>query len=208
MKKKEKLYLVSSNDLVKNLGSIKDNRLRRCMTNFIIQFDMNSWSKPYDKVVWDNFDLNTKPDSYGTFSTKGMPSYNEYITEQKFDDILDEFINGLLSMSVSEKSEFLRSLEKLSEPLKKKESSEDNIYNIINTIYYNHSDNDLFNSVKVSKIESTGTIVLSSYHLSSIEKLKAKLNKEGITDIKYRIIKNPYNNKKIHTIMYDRIGEK
>ena len=31
---------------------------------------------------------------------------------------------------------------------------------------------------------------------------------EGIENIRYRIVKNPYNQKKIHTIMYDRIGEK
>ena len=72
----------------------------------------------------------------------------------------------------------------------------------------NHSDNDIFNSVKVSKLEKTNTIVLSSYNLNSIEKLKAKLIKEGIENIRYRIVKNPYNQKKIHTIMYDRIGEK
>ena len=164
-----------------------------------------------DAPNWDNWNPNMYKSglSDGTyFTTKGMPSYQEYMTEKKFDDILDEFITGLLNMSVVEKSEFLKSLEQMMQPIDKKDLSNDNIYNIINTIYYNHSDNDLFNSIKVSKLEKTNTIVLSSYHLSSIEKVKAKLVKEGIENIRYRIIKNPYNDKKIHTIMYDRIGEK
>jgi hypothetical protein len=135
-------------------------------------------------------------------------TYNEYFTEKKFEEILDEFITGLLAMNIQEKSEFLKSLEMFTRPIDKSETRQDNIYNIINTIYYNHSENDLFNSIKVSKLEKTGTIVLSSYNLTSIETIKAKLVKEGIVDIRYRIIKNPYNNKKIHTIMYDKIGEK
>ena len=209
MSKKAKLFLVSPKDLIKNLGAIDDTKLRRCISNFIIQFDMSQFSRQ-GTTSWDNY--NYDPDDYstpaGVYSTKNMPTYNDYITERKFDDILDEFISGLLNMSVIEKSEFLKSLENLTKPLDKSETNPDNIYNIINTIYYNHSDNDLFNSVKVSKLENTGTIVLSSYHLTSIEKIKAKLVKEGISNLRYRIVQNPYNKKKIHTIMYDRIGEK
>tara|TARA_A100001201_G_scaffold46869_1_gene47317 strand:+ start:831 stop:1466 length:636 start_codon:yes stop_codon:yes gene_type:complete len=211
MSKKAKLFLVSPNDLIKNLSEIKDTKLRRSITNFIIQFDMSSFNKD-NNSAWDNYKFD--PDGYSTpgiYSTKNMPTYSyssDDITERKFDDLLDEFITNLLNMSTVEKSEFLKSLENISKPLDSSETNPDNIYNIINTIYYNYSDNDIFNSVKVSKLEKTGTIVLSSYNLTSIEKLKAKLVKEGIKDIRYRIVKNPYNQKKIHTIMYDRIGEK
>ena len=211
MSKKAKLFLVSPNDLIRNLSEIKDTKLRRSITNFIIQFDMSSFNKNSNSA-WDNYKFD--PDGYSTpgiYSTKNMPTYSyssDDITERKFDDLLDEFITNLLNMSTVEKSEFLKSLENISKPLDSSETNPDNIYNIINTIYYNYSDNDIFNSVKVSKLEKTGTIVLSSYNLTSIEKLKAKLVKEGITDIRYRIVKNPYNQKKIHTIMYDRIGEK
>ena len=211
MSKKAKLFLVSPNDLIRNLSEIKDTKLRRSITNFIIQFDMSSFNKNSNSA-WDNYKFD--PDGYSTpgiYSTKNMPTYSyssDDITERKFDDLLDEFITNLLNMSTVEKSEFLKSLENISKPLDSSETNPDNIYNIINTIYYNYSDNDIFNSVKVSKLEKTGTIVLSSYNLTSIEKLKAKLVKEGIKDIRYRIVKNPYNQKKIHTIMYDRIGEK
>jgi hypothetical protein len=210
MNKKERLFLVSPKDLVKNIKFVKDSKLRSKMLKFIDQFNLDSyksvdWSNWVGSDIPDKGKTNTAP---GIYSTKGMPSYNEYITETRFDDIIDEFIGGLLSMTVSEKSDFLKSLEKLSRPINEDKSEPDNIYNIINTIYYNYSDNDLFNSVKVSKLESTGTIVLSSYNLTSIEKIKLKLKKEGIENIRYRIIKNPYNQKKIHTIMYDRIGEK
>ena len=211
MSKKAKLFLVSPNDLIRNLSEIKDTKLRRSITNFIIQFDMSSFNKD-NNSAWDNYKFD--PDGYSTpgiYSTKNMPTYSyssDDITERKFDDLLDEFITNLLNMSTVEKSEFLKSLENISKPLNSSETNPDNIYNIINTIYYNYSDNDIFNSVKVSKLEKTGTIVLSSYNLTSIEKLKAKLVKEGIKDIRYRIVKNPYNQKKIHTIMYDRIGEK
>lgn len=211
MSKKAKLFLVSPNDLIRNLSEIKDTKLRRSITNFIIQFDMSSFNKNSNSA-WDNYKFD--PDGYsapGIYSTKNMPTYSyssDDITERKFDDLLDEFITNLLNMSTVEKSEFLKSLENISKPLDSSETNPDNIYNIINTIYYNYSDNDIFNSVKVSKLEKTGTIVLSSYNLTSIEKLKAKLVKEGIKDIRYRIVKNPYNQKKIHTIMYDRIGEK
>tara|TARA_Y100000004_G_scaffold129425_1_gene145890 strand:- start:2378 stop:3013 length:636 start_codon:yes stop_codon:yes gene_type:complete len=211
MSKKAKLFLVSPNDLIRNLSEIKDTKLRRSITNFIIQFDMSSFNKD-NNSAWDNYKFD--PDGYSTpgiYSTKNMPTYSyssDDITERKFDDLLDEFITNLLNMSTVEKSEFLKSLENISKPLDSSETNPDNIYNIINTIYYNYSDNDIFNSVKVSKLEKTGTIVLSSYNLTSIEKLKAKLVKEGIKDIRYRIVKNPYNQKKIHTIMYDRIGEK
>ena len=211
MSKKAKLFLVSPNDLIRNLSEIKDTKLRRSITNFIIQFDMSSFNKNSNSA-WDNYKFD--PDGYSTpgiYSTKNMPTYSyssDDITERKFDDLLDEFITNLLNMSTVEKSEFLKSLENISKPLDSSETNPDNIYNIINTIYYNYSDNDIFNSVKVSKLEKTGTIVLSSYNLTSIEKIKAKLIKEGIENIRYRIVKNPYNQKKIHTIMYDRIGEK
>ena len=211
MSKKAKLFLVSPNDLIRNLSEIKDTKLRRSITNFIIQFDMSSFNKD-NNSAWDNYKFD--PDGYSTpgiYSTKNMPTYSyssDDITERKFDDLLDEFITNLLNMSTVEKSEFLKSLENISKPLNSSETNPDNIYNIINTIYYNYSDNDIFNSVKVSKLEKTGTIVLSSYNLTSIEKIKAKLIKEGIENIRYRIVKNPYNQKKIHTIMYDRIGEK
>ena len=212
MTKKAKLFLVAPNDIIRNLGVISDTKLRKAITNFIIQFDFSNSKKKYSG--WDNWNTTyTKDiefeDYPGTFNTRGMSSsYQEYLTEQKFEDILDEFITGLLAMNNSEKSEFLKSLEKITKPIDKSEVNSDNIYNIVNTIYYKYSDNDIFNSVKVSKLEKTDTIVLSSYNLTSIEKIKAKLIKEGIENIRYRIVKNPYNQKKIHTIMYDRIGEK
>jgi hypothetical protein len=209
MSKKAKLFLVAPGDLVENLGAIDDTRLRRCLTNFIISFDLSTFDKYKTNDSWNDYKFSPKQswDNPGTLSTKGMNSYSEYSTERKFEDLLDEFITNLLAMNTSEKSEFIKSLERLtSNDLT--ENNNSNIYNIINTIYYNHSDNDIFNSVKVSKLEKTNTIVLSSYNLNSIEKLKAKLIKEGIENIRYRIVKNPYNQKKIHTIMYDRIGEK
>ena len=215
MSKKIKLFLVSQKDLIRNLGTVADSRLRKCLTNFIIQFDLNSYNAP-KKMDWNTWNNSSYTDSWnkikhGEWLTPDPDSYKsfqEFSTEQRFEDILDEFITGLLEMSVKEKSEFLKSLENLMSPIEKKKPKQDNIYNIINTIYYNHSDNDLFNSIKVSKLEHTDTIVLSSYNLNNIEKIKAKLIKEGIENIRYRIIKNPYNKKKIHTIMYDRIGEK
>jgi hypothetical protein len=211
MDSKVKLFLVDPKDLSKNLGSITDAKLRRCLTNFVIQFNLNSGTIN-NAPKWDNDwpkNLNYRKDLDGQiFTTKGMPSYQDFITEKKFDDILDEFISGLLGMDVHEKSAFLKTLEGMMEPINKEKTNPDNIYNIINTIYYNHSDNDLFNSIKVSILEKTGTVVLSSYNLGSIENVKAKLVKEGIENIRYRIIQNPYNQKKIHTIMYDKIGEK
>jgi hypothetical protein len=214
MDRKVKLFLVEPNELSRNLAEISNAKLRRLMTNFIMQFEYNKFSKPnYSNSTsdwskgWD--DWTPTSTNHGVYSTKGMTgTYNEYFTEKKFEEILDEFITGLLAMNIQEKSEFLKSLEMFTRPIDKSETRQDNIYNIINTIYYNHSENDLFNSIKVSKLEKTGTIVLSSYNLTSIETIKAKLVKEGIVDIRYRIIKNPYNNKKIHTIMYDKIGEK
>ena len=45
MTKKAKLFLVAPNDIIRNLGVISDTKLRKAITNFIIQFDFSNSKK-------------------------------------------------------------------------------------------------------------------------------------------------------------------
>ncbi len=200
---------MSPKDLTGCVPYIKDRRLSDSLYKFTNNIE-------YDNTMHWDFDNNsygepiTEDEEY--YEPKSMPSnesYQDYIINQRFEDVLDDFITGLLDMNLDQKSDFLKTLESMMAPLKEKgtKKDEDNIYNIINKIYYEHSESDVFNSIKVSFLEKTKTIALSSYNLSSIKSIKLKLIKEGIGNIRYRIIENPYNNKQIHTIMYERIKE-
>ncbi len=219
MTNKKKLFLCNIKDFLKNSYLIKDKILRKHILSYAHGVNErltmkspvgNIFNMDYDKWIKTNYKKRNSGRTDGVWPTgKGVDvsNYQDFITERRFDNILDDFITGLLSMSVNEKSDFLSTLEDLMSPIAENKEDMRNIYNIINTIYYNHSDNDLFDSIKVSVLPKTGTVVLSSYHLTSIEKIKEKLSNEGIEDIAYRIIENPYNKKKIHTLMYERIGE-
>lgn len=204
---------MSLKDMTNCVPFIKDRRLSDCMYKFTNSINKD---KPMDWESWNNtssFVPDNGDYSDGSYNPKSMPfseTYQDYIINQRFEDVLDDFISGLLDMNSDQKSDFLKTLENMMAPLKPKGTKKDldNIYNIVNKIYYEHSENDIFNSIKVSFLEKTKTVALSSYNLSSIENIKLKLIKEGIGNIRYRIIENPYNNKQIHTIMYERLGEK
>ena len=55
MSKKAKLFLVAPGDLVENLGAIDDTRLRRCLTNFIISFDLSTFDKYKTNDSWNDY---------------------------------------------------------------------------------------------------------------------------------------------------------
>ena len=135
-----------------------------------------------------------------------MPSYQDYLSstdEERFEDILDEFITGLLSMTNFEKSNFLKFFD-ASIPKERKETEPKHIYNIINNKDLN---DDIFNSIKVSYLEKVGLTALSTYDANKLEVIKLRLISEGIDNISYRTTKNPNNNKTIHSILFKKKGE-
>ena len=196
MSDKIKLFLMSPYDLASCVPYIKDVKLSNCMHAFTS--NMDKVADEYDGHYYDN------NKNYQSSTTN--ESYQDYIINKRFEDVLDDFISGLLDMDSDQKSDFLKTLENMMVP-KSTNRDTDNIYNIFSKIADVHSENDIFNSIKVSYLEKTNTIALSSYNLKNIEDVKLKLIKEGVGDIRYKIINNPFNNKKIHTIMYDKIKE-
>ena len=207
-KEKNNIFLVSKNELAENVDFIYDDRLREVFYNFTKSIRRSSGMNAY-KVNWDEWKGTTysKGSSPGTYiSTKGMPSYQNYldkVDEQRFEDILDDFITGLLSMTKKEKGEFLRFFD-ISLINERKKTEPKHIYNIIND---KKSGDDIFESIKVSYLRNSNTIVLSSYNKESLDKMKLRLIDEGINVIGYRKIKNPNNNRDIHSIMYDNSKE-
>ena len=195
-------------DLISCVPYIKDSKLSNCMHTFTSNMDNYSEYSSEDDYGDNGYYNDNYSQEYT--QTTNNEKYQDYIINKRFENVLDDFISGLLDMNSDQKSDFLKTLESMMVPIKPKNiiSDTDSIYNIFSKIVDVNSDNDIFNSIKVSYLEKTKTIALSSYNLKNIEDVKLKLIKEGVGDIRYKIINNPFNNKKIHTIMYDRNGEK
>lgn len=208
MNDKVKLFLMAPKDLISCVPYIKDSKLSNCMHTFTSNMDNYSEYSNEDDYGDNGYYNDNYSQEYT--QTTNNEKYQDYIINKRFENVLDDFISGLLDMNSDQKSDFLKTLESMMVPIKPKNiiSDTDSIYNIFSKIVDVNSDNDIFNSIKVSYLEKTKTIALSSYNLKNIEDVKLKLIKEGVGDIRYKIINNPFNNKKIHTIMYDRNGEK
>ena len=81
--------------------------------------------------------------------TTNNEKYQDYIINKRFENVLDDFISGLLDMNSDQKSDFLKTLESMMVPIKPKNiiSDTDSIYNIFSKIVDVNSDNDIFNSI-------------------------------------------------------------
>ncbi len=195
---KEKIFLISKKELIENINFIYDDNLRESFYNFTKNKSGNIHNLNFD--AWKDLSYDDRQQKRGgILTTKGLPSYQDFLNEKRFEDILDDFITGLLSMTSNEKNTFLKFFDVSLPPKSRQKTEPKHIYNIIND---RKKGSDIFESIKVSYLERTNKTILSSYNIESIERIKLRLIKEGIDVISYRIVKNPHNDRDIHSIMY------